>query len=305
MENVMLFARRTRVLSGIALFALAACNNSNGMISAPSAAAANSAAVRPVSPQTLTTKYVQLLIFENRRYDEVIGSPKAPYLNSLAQSGANMTQSFAVRHPSEPNYVALFSGSTEGLHDDACPRTYRGVNLGSQLLDAGISFLGYAESMPSRGFEGCQATPKKHGEGFMYRRKHNPWADFTKVPLKDSMVYDKPFTKPPAQFVWITPNMCNDMHDCGIAIGDRWASKNLPKLIAWDQANNGVLIITFDENDGSPGNQIPTILVGNVNPGQYSQTINHYNMLRTIEDLFGLKPVNNAKNAEDIQGVIK
>ena len=118
-------------------------------------------------------------------------------------------------------------------------------------------------------------------------------------------MYDKPFSKPPAQVVWIVPNMCNDMHDCGIAIGDRWAKKNLPKLIAWDQANNGVLIITFDENDGSPGNQIPTILVGNVNPGQYSQTINHYNVLRTIEDLYGLKPVNNAKSAEDIQGVIK
>jgi acid phosphatase len=305
MENVMLFAQRMRVFSGIALFALAACNNSNGMSSTPSAAGAGRAASSAVSPQTLTTKYVQLLIFENRRYDEVIGSPKAPYLNSLAQSGANMTQSFAIRHPSEPNYVALFSGSTGALHDDACPRTYRGVNLGSQLLDRGITFLGYAESMPKQGFEGCQATPKHHGEGYMYRRKHNPWADFTKVPLKDSMVYDKPFSKPPAQVVWIVPNMCNDMHDCGIAIGDRWAKNNLPKLIAWDQANDGVLIITFDENDGSPGNQIPTILVGNVNPGQYSQTIDHYSVLRTIEDLYGLKPVNNAKSAEDIKGVIK
>jgi phosphatidylinositol-3-phosphatase len=95
------------------------------------------------------------------------------------------------------------------------------------------------------------------------------------------------------------------LHDCSISHGDAWAFRNLPKLIAWDAANDGILILTFDENDGSPGNQIPTIIMGNVNPGQYSQTINHYNVLRTIEDVFGVKPLNEANKVEDIEGVIK
>jgi hypothetical protein len=128
---------------------------------------------------------------------------------------------------------------------------------------------------------------------------------FCKNSVEGQLVYTKPLSEPPARFVWITPNMCNDMHDCSISRGDAWASRNLPKLIAWDAANDGILILTFDENDGSPGNQIPTIIMGNVNPGQYSQTINHYNVLRTIEDVFGVKPLNEANKVEDIEGVIK
>lgn len=99
--------------------------------------------------------------------------------------------------------------------------------------------------------------------------------------------------------------MCNDMHDCSIGTGDKWVSKNLPTLIAWDAAHDGVLILTFDENDGSPGNQITTILAGNVKPGKFSQDINHYNVLRTIEDIFAVKPLGNAASATPIQGVVK
>lgn len=99
--------------------------------------------------------------------------------------------------------------------------------------------------------------------------------------------------------------MCNDMHDCSVATGDSWASKNLPELIAWDAANNGVLIITWDENDGSAGNQIPTILAGNVNPGQYRQNIDHYSVLRTIEDIFGVKRLGYAADNKPIRGVVK
>jgi phosphatidylinositol-3-phosphatase len=254
---------------------------------------------------TFSTKYVQLVIFENESYDDVIGSSQAPYITGLSNTWANMTQSFAITHPSQPNYLALFSGSTQGVTSDYCPETFKIASLGSELLDAGISFRGYAETMPSKGFEGCQAHPDTLPSGWLYMRKHVPWADFTEIPKSASWVYHKPLTAPPARFVWITPNMCNDMHDCSISTGDKWASKNLPKLIAWDAANDGVMILTFDENDGAPGNQIPTILAGNVNPGQYSQTINHYNVLRTISDIFGVTPLGNAASADDIEGVVK
>ncbi|HEY1428748.1 MAG TPA: alkaline phosphatase family protein [Candidatus Tumulicola sp.] len=299
-------ALRTRVLSGLALVALAACSNANGVVSTPSQNSISDRRLEaPAKAGKVTTKHVQLVIFENESYDQVIGSSQAPYITGLSKTWANMTQSFAITHPSEPNYLALFSGSTQGVSGDQCPVSFGVDNLASQLLAANITFRGYAESMPTKGFTGCQAVPDSLPSGYLYMRKHVPWADFTNIPSKDSLIYKKPFAKAPAQFVWITPNMCNDMHDCPISTGDTWASKNLPKLIQWDEKNDGVLILTFDENDGSPGNQIPTILIGNVKPGQYSQTVNHYNVLRTIEDLFGLSPLGSAASASPIKGVIK
>lgn len=279
--------------------ALAACN------SASAAAPTQPMVPNARSAAAITTKYVQLVIFENESYDDVIGSPQAPYITGLSKTWANMTQSFAITHPSEPNYLALFSGSTQGVSSDQCPVSFSVQSLGSELLKAKISFTGYAESMPYNGYTGCMAVPDTLPSGWLYMRKHVPWPDFTKIPGSVSIVYPGPLKKPPSLFTWITPNMCNDMHDCAISTGDKWAKKNLPKLIAWDQANNGVLILTFDENDGSPGNQIPTILIGNVNPGQYSQTINHYSVLRTIEDIFGLKHLGESGSATPIMGVVK
>jgi phosphatidylinositol-3-phosphatase len=300
------FVRGARVLAAISLIALGACAGSNAIVSNPVTNSAVQPAIHAGNGQTgYTTKYVQLVIFENESYDEVIGSSQAPYITSLSKAWANMTQSFAITHPSEPNYLSLFSGSTQGVTSDACPVNFNVANLGSELLAAKISFRGYAESMPSKDFTGCEAVPDTLPSGYLYMRKHVPWADFTNLPKSVSQIYKKPFTAPPARFVWITPNMCNDMHDCPISTGDQWASKNLPKLIKWDQAHDGVLILTFDENDGSPGNQIPTILIGNVNSGQFSQTVNHYNILRTIEDVFGVSAIGSAASAKPVKGVIK
>ena len=302
-----------RLLGGFISVALASalvgCNGAASGGASPQLAGASSqahaSAARSVRAAAYTTKYVQVVIFENESYDDVIGSAQAPYITGLSQAWANMTQSFAITHPSEPNYLALFSGSTQGVTSDQCPVSFSVQSLGSELLKAKISFTGYAESMPYDGYTGCMAVPDSLPSGWLYMRKHVPWPDFTKIPGSVSIVYPGPLKKPPSLFTWITPNMCNDMHDCAISTGDKWAKKNLPKLIAWDSANDGVLILTFDENDGSPGNQIPTILIGNVNPGQYSQTINHYSVLRTIEDIFGLKHLGESGSATPIMGVVK
>jgi phosphatidylinositol-3-phosphatase len=283
--------------------ALSGCSTATGPL--PVNAASMNSTSQLATKQSYTTQWVQLVIFENESYDDIIGNPQAPYITKLAETWANMTDSHAITHPSEPNYLALFSGSTHGVTSDNCPVNFNSASLGSELLDAGLSFTGFAETMPHNGFEGCQAHPDKLPSGWLYMRKHVPWPDFKKVPRANSIVYRAPLSQPPSRFVWITPNMCNDMHDCSVATGDKWASKNLPKLIKWDAANGGVLILTFDENDGSPGNQIPTILAGNVNPGQYGQDIDHYNVLRTIEDVFGVKALGYAVSADPIQGVVK
>jgi phosphatidylinositol-3-phosphatase len=283
---------------------LPACSGFSQGIPRTPPASPLSPAARTIKP-AYTTTTVQLVIFENEGYGQIIGSPSAPYITSLAHTWANMTQSFAITHPSQPNYLALFSGSTQGVSDDSCPHTFTATSLGGQLLAAGLTFTGYAESMPRDGFTGCMAHKDKLASGWLYMRKHVPWTNFTDVPSTDSLVYPGALASPPSSFTWITPNMCNDMHDCSIETGDKWAKRNLPDLIAWDAANDGVLILTFDENDGSPGNQIATILMGNVNPGSYKQKINHYNVLRTIEDVFGLAPLGNAASASPIKHVVR
>ena len=93
---------------------------------------------------------------ENHAYGEVIGSPQAPYLNRLARQGALFTDSRAITHPSEPNYLALFSGSTQGVSDDSCPHQFSAPNLGSELIAAGRTFTGYSESLPAAGSSGLR-----------------------------------------------------------------------------------------------------------------------------------------------------
>lgn len=297
---------KTLSLSIIAAAGLFGCNAAGAPVSPRGATAAWTGGAQATAKQaTHTTKWVQLVIFENESHDDIVGNPQAPYITGLAHKWANMTNSHAITHPSQPNYLALFSGSTQGVTNDNCPVNFSVASLGSELVNAGITFTGFAQSMPNDGFEGCQAHPDHLPSGWLYMRKHVPWTDFDKVPRKDNIVYTKPLSKPPSRFIWVTPNMCNDMHDCPIATGDKWASKNLPNLIAWDAANDGVLILTFDENDGSPGNQITTILAGNVKPGTYSQNINHYNVLRTIEDIFAVKALGNAASVTPIKGVVK
>ena len=147
-------------------------------------------------------------MMENHSYSEIIGSSSAPYINSLATGGAQFTNSFGITHPSEPNYLALFSGSTHGLTSDSCPHTYTTQNLGSELITAGLTFKGYSESMPSDGYTGCTSGA--------YARKHNPWVNFTSnVPAASNLTFsDFPTSYSSLPTVsFVVPNLNDDMHD--------------------------------------------------------------------------------------------
>ncbi|HKD12512.1 MAG TPA: alkaline phosphatase family protein [Thermoanaerobaculia bacterium] len=237
-----------------------------------------------------------VVVMENHSYGDIIGSAEAPYINFLRTLGANFTGSFGVAHPSQPNYLALFAGTTEGLTDDSCPHAYADENLASRLAQAGLTFAGYAESMPSDGYTGCDSGN--------YARKHNPWVDFTNVPPTANLM----FSRFPADYSLlptvslVVPNLCSDMHDCSVATGDAWLSKNIDAYVSWAVSNNSLLVLTFDESD--PSNQIPTLFVGPmVVPGDYAERIDHYAVLRTLEDIYGLPATANAANAPSILDV--
>ncbi|HEV7896411.1 MAG TPA: alkaline phosphatase family protein [Planosporangium sp.] len=270
------------------------------------AVAPETAAPETVAPETAAAAavalprpdHVVIVVLENHAYGQVIQNPNAPYISSLASQGANLTQSFGVTHPSEPNYLALYSGSTQGLTDDSCPHTYSSANLGQQLIAAGRTFAGYSEGMPSDGYTGCNSG--------RYARKHNPWVNFTNVPASANLRYSRfptDYTKLPT-VSFVVPDLCNDMHDCSVATGDAWVKRNLDGYVQWAKTHNSVFLLTFDEDDRSASNRIPTVLVGqHVTTAASSQQVNHYGVLRTLQDMYGLACIAKTCGASPITGI--
>jgi hypothetical protein len=242
-----------------------------------------------------------VVVMENHSYGDVIGSPQAPYLNQLAGQGALFTRSYAVTHPSEPNYLALFSGSIQGITDDSCPHRFGGPNLAAQLIAAGRTFTGYAEDLPAPGSAACSS-----GE---YARKHVPWADFSNVPAADS----QPLRAFPAgaysrlpTLSFVIPNLCHDMHDCPVSTGDAWLRRTIGGYARWAASHASLLVVTWDEDDGSAGNQIPTIFAGPmVRAVRYTAPVTHYGVLRTLEALYHLPAAGHAAAAHVITGIWK
>ncbi len=254
----------------------------------------------PVSAADLPRPdHTVVVIMENHSYSDVVGNQAAPYINTLRALGANFTDSHAIRHPSEPNYLALFQGTTENLTDDSCPHSFSDANLASGLAEAGLTFVGYSESMPFDGYTGCSSG--------RYARKHNPWVNFVNV----SAQANRTFAAFPADFgelpavSFVVPNLCNDMHDCSVATGDAWLRSHLDGYIQWAAAHNSLFVLTFDEDRGNTAsNQITTIFIGPmVVAGDDATRITHYEVLRTLEDLYGIPATGNASRVLPITSI--
>jgi acid phosphatase len=235
--------------------------------------------------------HVLIVVMENHNLAQVVGNSSAPYVTSLALQGANFTNSHGIGHPSQPNYLALFSGSTQGVTNDSCPHTFTGAdNLGAQVIAAGLTFAGYSESMPAAGYADCRSGN--------YVRKHNPWVNFPNVPSSANLPYsafpNDYAALPTVSFV--VPNLINDMHDGSVNNGDAWLKVNIDTYAQWAKTHNSLLILTFDEDSSIMGaNPIPTIMVGaGIVPGTYSEPVNHYNILATIQGIYGLPALNPA-----------
>jgi len=239
-----------------------------------------------------TLQHVVWIWMENQTYSNVIGNTSAaPYENQLAGQCGLATNYAGVSHPSLPNYIAATSGSTQGITDDNPPSSHP---LGVASIFGQINSKSYQESMPSN----CALTSSGN-----YAVKHNPEAYYTPI-RTDCNVNDVPMGSTSSgaflndltnntlpAFSFVTPDMCNDTHDCSVSTGDNWLKSWVPKIVASPAYKAGqlALFITWDENDGSAGNQVPAIVASPYTPvGTTSATsFNHYSLLRTTEELLG------------------
>ena len=253
--------------------------------------------------------HIIIAILENHSYQQIIGSEAAPNINTLAADphSALFTRSFALEHPSQPNYLDLYSGSNQGVTDNGLPHVnpFFSPNLGRQLLDAGKTFITYAEDLPYTGYNGITSGN--------YVRKHNPVANWMGTETNQvPEATNQPFTAfPSADFTllptvsFIVPNQVNNMHDGAdplrITLSDTWIYDNLNAFIQWAKTHNSLFILTWDEDSYNNSNQIVTIFTGQmVNAGEYADSVNHYDILRTIEDMYGLPYAGNAATAVPI-----
>jgi hypothetical protein len=241
--------------------------------------------------------HIAVVVMENQEYGSVIGSSAAPFINRLAAHYALARSMFATSHPSLPNYLALTGGSTFGITSDCTSCSVSRTSLIDQLTTAHISWRAYMEDLPRPCFKGAQA-----GE---YAKKHDPFMYYTRVVSRPALCSrvvglgrlraDERSGSVP-RFVWITPNLCHDMHDCSVAQGDGFLSGLIPPLLR-SLGHRGLLFLTWDEgttNQGccrlASGGHIVTIVAG---PGarrgaRLTTPTDHYSILQTIEDLLGL-----------------
>src|SRR4051812_47440219 len=237
-----------------------------------------------VAPSAPRWEHVVWIVMENKAYSRIIAAPDAPYLNALAAACGSASSFFATARPSLPNYIAMTSGDTFGITDNNGPLSHplAGESIFSQL---GGDWRALQESMPAN----CATA-----SGGMYAARHNPATYFTNV-AGACQTQNVALADPPdlsARFTFVTPNLCNGMHDCGVPAGDLWLSQWVPKILATPQYRAGTtaVFITWDEDDGSAAQQIPTLVVApSVPSGTGDATrYDHYSMLRTTEEMLGL-----------------
>lgn len=254
-----------------------------------------------------------MIVLENREYSDVVGDSEAPFLNGLADRGTLLTHYYAIAHPSLPNYLALLGGSTFGIADNCGDCSARGSSLALQLSRAGISWRAYFEDMPHRCFRGESSGG--------YVKRHNPFMYFPSIasdPRRCRAVV--PLTRLDADLhrgtlpalAWLTPNLCHDAHDCGIGVADRRLSKLVPRLTR-RLGPHGLLVVTFDEGTSdsgccrlAAGGHVLTLMAGpDVRRGvRVGGRYDHYSLLATLEDRFGLPRLRHARGARSLPAAL-
>jgi phosphatidylinositol-3-phosphatase len=289
MNRPWVYAVGALLIAAVAGLALISCGLHRG--AGPAAA--------PAAPAR-SFAHIFLIVEENKSSSEIVGNQTAPYINSLISRYALAADYFALFHPSLPNYIALTSGSNHGITDDRSPPSAGNEiavpNIADRIEASGRTWKAYAENLPSAGYAfdaGQYAT--KH-EPFVYYKDivGNAPRDRAHVVPFTQLAADRRAAATTPHVAVITPNLCNDMHDCPIATGDRWLSRTVPMILA-SQAfttTRSLLVITWDEGTIFD-NHVATILAGNaVKTGfRSAQRYDHYSLLHTIEAAWNLAPL--------------
>jgi hypothetical protein len=281
----------------LALLALAGCGGGSQARRTPAP-----------QPKAMPSR-VALVMLENHEASQVASSAHPSYLTALAHRYAESSDGHGLTHPSLPNYIALVTGGTGGITSDCVPSecSVQGRSLVDQLETAGLSWHAYMESMPRPCFHSRADTLGR------YAQRHNPFAYLTRVwrrpdrcnkvvPLSRLGADER---RGLARFSWITPNLCHDMHDCGVAAGQAWLRRTVPPLLR-ALGPRGLLIITFDEGTTdagccgqAAGGRIVTVLAGGgARRGAVSTApVDHYSTLATVEAVLALPRLGGAGSA--------
>ena len=232
--------------------------------------------------------HVVVIVFENHERNEVLGSGDAPTFDALAARYANLTNYYAGTHPSLPNYLELVSGSTQGISDDCTACSAPGPSIGTLLMRAHRSWDAYAEGYPS--------SPE-------YAKRHVPFLYFAHQASHVKPLGALRADALPA-FAFVTPNLCDDMHDCSVATGDRWLAKFVPPLL---KIARTAVFVVFDEgsSDARGGGHVAAIAAGTaIRSGVGDeQPANHYVLLRTVEDALGLPHLGASAHVRPLAGI--
>ncbi len=253
-------------------------------------------------------RHVVVVVMENKAKADVLGSPNAPYFNSLASRYAVLSHYGGIGHPSLPNYLALISGGTQGIHSDCTDCVVSARNLADTVERARRTWKAYAEGLPRAGWTGAYAGRyvKRHVP-FLYFRDvlRSPARRRHVVPLRQ-LSSDLATGRLP-DFSLVVPDLCHDMHECSVALGDAWLGRFLPALLRSPRLAHSVIFVVFDEpRIFQPGTDlVPALALGpTVEPGsEYAPRTSHIGLLRTIEDAWGLPRLGYSKRAAPITGI--
>jgi hypothetical protein len=252
-------------------------------------------------------RHVIMIVFENHEADDVLGNSDAPTFNRLATRYATIGNYTAVAHPSLPNYLALVSGSTHGIDSDCTGCLVDGRSLADTLQASKKTWKTYAEGLPSVGFTGVSSDRyvKKHVPFLYFRRNLTPTRIRRIVPLTQFLPDLRRRRLP--TFSLVVPDLCHDMHDCGVATGDTWLSGFMKPLLRGSALRNSVVFVVFDEgtSDDGGGGHVAALAIGPLvrRHASTNAPIDHYGLLRTIEHGLRLPLLGRSASARPITGI--
>jgi len=238
---------------------------------------------------------------ENHSFSQVMGQADSPYVNSLAAECTTASNYQQVGKPSLPNYIGATSGDTWGIADDAGPDTHvlTADNIFRQVRAAGGTAVSYQEAMPS---------PCATESSGTYAVKHNPaayyqGADDRAACQRDNLPLDQFRPDDLPTFAFVTPDLCNDTHDCPVSTGDQWLSNFLPSVLFSNTYRQGRTAVFLVWDEDSP---MPFVAITQTSPagGVITDPVNHYSLLRTTEEMLGLPLLANAASAPSMRGAL-